>query len=429
MLGPEELQHLQVATHQPGTGDVRHAGHRKRERIFLPILRIVLEEDAPFALEPREIARAGQRRQNRRVEAVELRLFGELEDVGHDRVHVLRIDPEDERSDDADAVALDARNVLAVVVEAAALRHPVLAYQRQRLGVGALQADEHAGAPCRPRQLRQLLVVSEIDRHLRDPALVEPCVGHRAKQIEAALLRLAGEAVQVVVHEDDVAFLDAAHLVDDVGDVAHPEQAAVERGDGTERAVHGTAARGLRRHVLVPVLLENGAVRPKQRLAAGAPLIHASELAVLEVRDHLRPLQLAFPHEQRIGVLRGLVGNERRVDPAHDDGNAAIAELGGDSIRARRLGGEGGEAYQVGLDVAVIESALALLVDELDLPMRRSRGRDVGQCERLPQVVAVQRDAVARIDEDELHAAASMIASSRPTCSKIASARSMCSGA
>ncbi len=86
-------------------------------------------------------------------------------------------------------MAADAGDVFAIVVEAAALRRAILADQRQRLRVRALEADEDARAAGRAGHARQLVVVAEIDRDLRDPALVETSVGHRLKQFQAALAR------------------------------------------------------------------------------------------------------------------------------------------------------------------------------------------------------------------------------------------------
>ena len=116
------------------------------------------------------------------------------------------------------------------------------------------------------------------------------------------------------------------------------------------------------------------------------------------------------------------------MNPAHDDRNAARPELPGDSVSARRLGRERRQPDEIRLDVVVLEHPFTLLVDQLHFPVLRRRGGYIGERERLPEIVAVEGDSIARVDEDELlHAAASMTASSRPTCSKIASARSMSS--
>src|SRR2546427_494870 len=86
------------------------------------------------ATAPGYVARARQRCENRGVQPVELGLFGKTQDVRHDRVHVLRVDAEDERSDDADAVAVEALEVLAVVIDAAPLRRAVFPDEGQRFG-------------------------------------------------------------------------------------------------------------------------------------------------------------------------------------------------------------------------------------------------------------------------------------------------------
>ena len=122
------------------------------------------------------------------------------------------------------------------------------------------------------------------------------------------------------------------------------------------------------------------------------------------------------------------VRDERCMDAAHDDGNAARAELGGNLIGARRLRRKGGQADEIGLHPAVIERALTLLVDELDIPLWRRCRRHVAEGERLPEVIAIQRHPVSGIDQNELHAAVSIIDNARPAVSKAASARSICSG-
>src|SRR5207244_4323065 len=136
----------------------------------------------------------------------------------------------------------------------------------------------------------------------------------------------------------------------------------------------------------------------------------------------------AFADEHGVDVAHRFVLHERRVDAAHDDWYAARSKLLRDAVRARRLRRERRQADQIRLDVGVIERALALLVDQLDLPVLGRSSGDVAKRQRLPQVVAIQRHAIPRIDQDEFHAAASMTARCWPTDSKIASARSRCSG-
>ena len=73
VLGPEDLQHLDISAHQARAGHVRHARDGERERVLLPVRRIVLEQDPPLGVVARVVARAGQRREDRRVQAVQVR--------------------------------------------------------------------------------------------------------------------------------------------------------------------------------------------------------------------------------------------------------------------------------------------------------------------------------------------------------------------
>ena len=178
--------------------------------------------------------------------------------------------------------------------------------------------------PGRPRQPRQLIVVAEVDRDLRDPLLVEPRRGHRSEEIEAALLRLAREAVQIVVDEDDVALRDGGDFRHDLVDLAHAEQPAVERGDRAERAVHRTAARGLRGDVLVAVLLEDPAIRQEHACRRWCRRRSAAQRG-----RPRRPRSTAgqsvshSPTNSASAYCAASSGHERRVDAAHDDRNAA----------------------------------------------------------------------------------------------------------
>ncbi len=172
------------------------------------------------------------------------------------------------------------------------------------------------------------------------------------------------------------------------------------------------------------VLLENRAIGYEQRFALRAAFVARRELTTLDVGDHDGPQRLAFTDEERIGVQRGFVRDERCVNAAHHDRDAARPELLCDLVRARRLRREGRDTDEIRVDLFVVTRSFALFVDQFDVPMLWRRRGDVRQRERLPQIVAVQRDAIPGIDENELHAAVSMTARSRPTVSKIWSARS-----
>ena len=156
------------------------------------------------------------------------------------------------------------------------------------------------------------------------------------------------------------------------------------------------------------------------RFAVRAAVVARLQATGFHVRDDRRPEGFALTDEQRVGVPRGFVLDERRVDPAHHDRNPSTPELRGDLVRARRLRREGRQADEIGLDIAVVARALDLLVDQFDGPVRRRDRGDVPEGERLPQIVAVERDGVAWIDENQLHAAGSIRCSARPTCWKIA---------
>ena len=78
------------------------------------------------------------------------------------------------------------------------------------------------------------------------------------------------------------------------------------------------------------------------------------------------------------------------MDAAHHNRDAALTELRGDLIGARRLRGERRQADQIRLHVSIIEGAVHLLVDQFDVPMGRCRGGDVAERQRLPEVIAVE---------------------------------------
>ncbi len=70
LLRTEVLEHLQVALHESRAAHVRHRGDRERQRVFLPVVRVVLEEDPSFRVVAGVVARTGQGREDRGVQAV-----------------------------------------------------------------------------------------------------------------------------------------------------------------------------------------------------------------------------------------------------------------------------------------------------------------------------------------------------------------------
>ena len=263
---------------------------------------------------------------------------------------ILRVDPENERPQHADAVTANPRHILAIVVRAATLRHTVLTDQRERRLVGTLQADKDACTPGGSGGLRQLVVVAEVDGDLRDPLLVEFGVLHRSEQVQAPLLRLPRESIQVVVDEDDVSSRNGSQFRDDVIDRSHAEEATIEDGHRAEGAIHGTAPGGLRRDVLVGVLLENAAIGLHDRLSTSSAVVARLQAPSLDVRDNRGPQLLTLADEERVCVLCRFLLHQRRMNAAHDHRNASRAELRGDGVGAWRLRRERGNANEVGFD-------------------------------------------------------------------------------
>jgi hypothetical protein len=68
------------------------------------------------------------------------------------------------------------------------------------------------------------------------------------------------------------------------------------------------------------------------------------------------------------------------VGAAHDYRDIAIAKLAGDVVSAKGVNRPGCDGDEIGLGIEA--EVLDLLVDESDIPIRRSERREIRKCER-----------------------------------------------
>ena len=234
------------------------------------------------------------------------------------------VQPDDERPDDVDVVALDPGHRCGQVPPLEQVEP--FADLGEPLGRRRLEPDEDAPAPGSRGQRQQFLIVGEVDRGLRHPFLAEVRRRERPEQVLGARDVIGPGADQVVVHDQDPLLPNRPELAHDVRDGPLAVAGAVERGDAAERAVHRTAARRL-----------DGAERvvAGQQVVPGRPnRVHVGEASVVprlqaargRVREHLRPDGVGLPGDDRIHVPRRLVDAHRRVDAPHDDRDAQAGE-------------------------------------------------------------------------------------------------------
>ena len=88
------------------------------------------------------------------------------------------------------------------------------------------------------------------------------------------------------------------------------------------------------------------------------------------------------------------------MDTAHDHGHASLTKLGGQLIGAVGLGGEGGDADQIGAGQLVEVGGAEVLVEDLNIPLGRRLASQDQQAQRLPEAKLVPP---IRLDVDDAH--------------------------
>jgi len=146
-----------------------------------------------------------------------------------------------------------------------------------------------------------------------------------------------------------------------------------------------------------------------------AALVDAPEVTGPDILQNLGPLQLRLTGDHRIDMPQRLLKAHRGVDAPHDHGHAPRAEAGGDLVSPRGLRGERSDADKIRAGHALVLHRTQVLVDHLDLPLRRGQAREDQQTERLPHPAAVQPapsadigeadDGIARVDQMDSHCA------------------------
>ena len=201
-------------------------------------------------------------------------------------------------------------------------------------------------------------------------------------------------AEKIIIGEGAAARAERLYLRYHLGHRPHPVARAQERGDGTERAVMGAAARGFYRvsgqrddpgeegaaarsvikFFIYQVVARHGPARHGRARQAFIGLLRR---AGAEIFDEARPGLLSLPHDHRVGVGERLFGLHADMDAAHHHVRPAAAELVGYVVGPRYGLGIAGDADEVG-PRGVID--LLQHVDaDLHLVAGRDQGREAGQ--------------------------------------------------
>ena len=274
-----------------------------------------------------------------------------------------------------------------------------LVHVLERVGVDRLEADQQAAAAAVARQLQDIRVLDDVEAGLRAPLLV--AFLQAGEELPRPVHVLVAGADDVVVDDENALRLDALDLFDDVVGAAQPVARAIERRHRAEVAVDRAAATGLHRldeilaaHEVTARHLQVGDVG--QLLDLVVPL----HLTLLEVLEDFRPDLFGFAADHGVDVAQRFLRHIGSVDAAHDHRDAALPEMAGDLVGARRERRHAGDADEIGVRVEV--ELLDRFVDDLDLVMIRRIGRDHRQVERRNRQhldVRVQAALERRIDE------------------------------
>ena len=273
----------------------------------------------------------------------------------------------------------------------------VLVHLLERSGQDRLESDQHADQPARGCQIEQLRILGDVDRYLADPLLAQ------GREGPEEVPRVLAVDEDVVVDEEEG---PAAHRRDLGGDVVDraPAVLRVHRGDRAEAAAVRTAARGLDEvpDDVAPPFQERAIDLGEVREIGVVPAdVAGCERAAGEVVEQRRPGVVGLPHHDRVGVCRRLVGQERRVPAAEDDGDPARAKGVGQLVGAH--GAHRADAYADQVDRTRQVDLTVVVVGDRDAPRRRRERREIGQGERRHQALVHGEVAGSWPDEQQPH--------------------------
>ena len=151
---------------------------------------------------------------------------------------------------------------------------------------------------------------------------------------------------------------------------------------------------------------------PAADLEAGCLVVARLESAGGEIAQELRPGVLGVADDDGVGVRGGVIGDERDMRSAEDDGEAAAAEMIGERVGADGGAGDHGEADQVRVEVE--RDVGDALVDEAHVggDIGRDEGGERRECQGLvaegffPDAAAVAVERAFGGNEDDLQARA-----------------------
>ena len=368
----------------------RHV-RRLKDGVLAVVQRPVARQDAALGHQPLVQPGVRERRDDRETRQVDFRLHRELGRLAED-VRFVVVQAEHEAPLQCDVVRMqpfdDAAEMLGGV-------EPLPA-AAQVLRRDRFQPHQQPAAPAPGGHLQQRLVVGQ--QHRCQPVPLHAKRHERGEQPHGVVA--VGDQVQV--DEDQLAAAVPADVGHDVGDGLLQRLATPRGGHDAEVAVVDAPTRRLEHGIGdVPVR--------RQQVAAGERLVGQIEVRRLvvprsqlpggEVAEQPRPRFLGVPDDDCIRVRPGVVGDERDVRPAKDDGDALRPEPGRQLVRPRGGAGDDGQADQV--HVEPVGHVGDPLVDQrqLGVQLRRHQRRQRGQRERLvperpledPAAVAVQR--------------------------------------
>ena len=291
----------------------------------------------------------------------------------------------------------------------------------QRLLVDRLEAEVDELAAGAAHEVEQLRVADDVGADLGRPRDDEILVDHHLQQ----LLEPLAVGGHVVVVEEDALRPLVLDLGDDALGAAEPVLLAEHRRHRAEGAVERAAPAGHDRHrrelvaaheqaqVRERQLVEVGEGRSRGGLCTATAVARereagdALELAVAGQRlDELEhELLAALAAGDVVDVLEGLVGHERDVGAADDDGDALGPELVGEAVGRGRRRGRAGEADEVrAADVVPVDGREGRVVDEHVVAVLLERRGDDRQSQAGEQDLRVHvHPGGLGLDEADLH--------------------------
>ena len=117
------------------------------------------------------------------------------------------------------------------------------AYGHQPFHGRGFEPNEHALASRTCGELKQFVIVGEVDGRLTDPRPGQPLPSHRSEEIFGVCEMIASRTDEIVVHKKDDLFPDHPQFSNDISDGSVAERSAVKGSDATKAAIQRTAAR------------------------------------------------------------------------------------------------------------------------------------------------------------------------------------------